>query len=542
MLSCDACRVAKKKCNRKRPCERCSEKNLECTYDAKSYHSEVVPKYRQYEDRLKKLEKMVLEIRKLNGLPKIDPELIYFNNNFSANNFFGFCYKVPSNNSVVKSSQDTKAYLKNLLDIFLSSLLPPFPFINPATLRAKFEINPFDSPLLTAAYCRTQLYLNQFSGSCCVPSVQDNYFYKLTSILLLKNSDEISLESIQALILTALIELETNACTAFRRHCTEAIKKANIMYLHDPDSMQRMADIHILKLEKDATWSMIFLLDYLSSCIWGLPHLMYDLPTTITSLDDVAETYQSLYPSQELSDPLAEQFSAMKLYVAWVKIFSVVNSHKGPLQPFNIFFAEQFKSRYKLASDLLTKIQDILPPLLCPAYFNSEGPQHPARAVHLSFYLLHHSILIDLVELLINCAKIEYMQEFPEFVAGCQEFHFIRVNSARLLNQVLEPIMNTVVYDQTCLDLNFVSTIAYYHMYKSFMMDLVSPNSKLFADRAKQQFMKHMKYYPSLNRILVNLDILETEPKTTSSNGGFQFIGVCTSPICPFTASRQIRP
>ncbi|KXN74782.1 hypothetical protein CONCODRAFT_76667 [Conidiobolus coronatus NRRL 28638] len=252
MLSCDECRIAKKKCDRNTPCSRCAEKKLSCQYTAKKYKHEVVPKRLKLELRLKRLEESLLNfIEDEHGvkveLPKFEqsvlPKYGFSSSNKESVSPLGSSSGPSSSSSaipIIRTTINTDPkdqinfniplpYLETLLQTYIESVHLFYPFVNIEYVNYLFTTNPHASILLNVLYLVGEVTQNRLNNINPITLFESSYFYQVTRWLIKLKEDTVDLEIVQALFLLGKLELELGYSYLSNRHIIDGVKKLQMM-------------------------------------------------------------------------------------------------------------------------------------------------------------------------------------------------------------------------------------------------------------------------------------------------------------------------
>jgi hypothetical protein len=413
MLSCDNCRISKKKCTRGQPCERCEERGDQCTYQAEKYVSEVVPKRDKVEARLKELEELMKDYIMFQYGEEIDMSIPFepskglkrsrsnpYASPTLSDSSWTFSPGIHSDRFISNKIEinDTlpSPQLKLYLDTYLKTSYFSYPFINKKHIKLLYKARPLHTPLLYVMYLSGQLILIRQNKNTEYPCILENDIYKLIKYLMMVQNNDNTLLNIQTLVLLADVEAHNNRPTDASLHLIQATRKLQLLennYLPVNTSSKLM-----FEREKAATYTMATKVDSLVCCLNGTPaaihfteeHLLKSLENydsfifvKILATKPNKRKYMNISDEDLLQH---NQYLAMELYTSWVFITYNVNKFKTVLKQFDISQTEILIEKWKALCKNTLRINFAR---MDAKTFNEKYPiNDPYFNIHLTNYVL----------------------------------------------------------------------------------------------------------------------------------------------------------
>jgi hypothetical protein len=510
MLSCDKCRISKKKCSRDEPCQRCRDKGFECTYEAVTNSAQIIPKTNAMEKRLEELEILFKTYLKLNEGIDINLDSIYSGksglkrgfNDISPINLDLISSKNLNSDKLITRhtySNDQLSYkdLKLYFDTYVQNFHALYPFINLKHLRLLLKLKPLESPILYVIYCIGQFILFRKTKVTPLPNLKDNYFYNFATYLLKTHNQTGSLLNVQSLILLADLELQHGLCNESGFHNVQAIRKLQMEGVYNSPETKYTSSTLMVQREREATWVMTKRVDGFCSSATETP---YTVRISREDLDISADNYDSYIfvstitkrfnrKSFSLSDEELYQYSsylAMDLYCFSIYHLCSTKKFKKASKNFDTLDKESFISE---SMDLLECIR--LSPLdgIDGEAFNAKFPlDHPQFNIHFANYILFQFEAIGVYSMLVdflNGAKQYNYPSPPQFESGVDlnDFENVRYNHLQNLIQVLypsDPVRRKYIEDLTTVDYIFV--IPHFFISKAKVPKYSQTSEKLILD------------------------------------------------------------
>jgi hypothetical protein len=498
MLSCDRCRVVKKKCTRGEPCERCLKGGHECSYTAVRYEDEVVTKEDRLKARVQTLEDILVEyVGKEYGADMDFSILNYLSqglgkrsfSQFRPSNlsqFSGFSYNINSD-SVISSHvpvyEDTsKAQLKLFFGTYVKYVYHSYPFINLKHLKLLFNVRPYHTPILYITYLIGQLILLRKNKSTIYPGIEDNQFYRLAKYLISTQTHDNSLLHIQTLILIAEVELQNGLGIEGSLHNLQAIRKLQMFDLEKTPAKVKSASSLLYQRELEATWAMAKKTD-------AYIYTAARIPRTIRSTVEDWSKSQDHYHSYLLIDSMMKRFDRNVFDISEDELNQYLRYLSMELYCFTCALTDKFyKYKYEVKHNFDAIDKDTFMSEWAQAsYFVRNHPlisvdgetfnkKFPLDHPHFNLFVTNY-LLLQTYTLTVNQIMIDYMEEslkydYPSPMSSDSQDEFPdfkKIRSEKVQNLIhlvysTCPKRRRYIDQLTCVD--YIFSLPHYYIYK----------------------------------------------------------------------------